>query len=187
MSATSAGILVAQRVDQDRALKAIDDSELTSARKEEEKNKLAAKAAADRKSAFETLAAYIPSEAITLYIAGVALIQTTTLVTVHAAFYVLLGAAALLSIALTARSYYRTVSKDAPFKAGKFWVQIFITVAAFALYVASIPTYDQSPIKWDQAWAGLIAIIAAALLPVLAEVVGLTPNDPKKVGSSGAS
>jgi hypothetical protein len=182
MSATSAGLLVARRVEQDDALLAIDaDSKLSDAEKKAEKQKVVEKADADRPGVFATLAAYIPSEAITLYIAGVAAIQVTTLKDSALAFWVLLAAAFVLSVALTTRSYFQAITKDKPFRTGKFWWQIVITVAALALYVASIPTYPESPIKWDQAWVGLIAIIAAALLPVLAEIVGLTPTDPKKI------
>jgi len=182
MSATSAGLLVARRVEQDDALKSIDaDSNLSATQKQAERKKVVEKAETDRQGAFATLAAYIPSEAITLYIAGVAAIQVTTLKGEPLSFWVLLAASFVLSVALTARSYFRAISKDKPFRTGKFWWQIVITVAALALYITSIPTYPESPIKWDQDWVGLIAIIAAALLPVLAEVVGLTPTDPKKI------
>jgi hypothetical protein len=188
MSATAAGLLVARRVEQDDALKSIDsDSELTPAQKQAERKKVVEKAETDRQGAFATLAAYIPSEGVTLYIAGVAAIQVTTLKDQPLSFWVLMAAAFVLAIALTTRSYFRAVTKDKPFRVSKFWWQIVITVAALALYITSIPTYPESPIKWDQAWVGLLAIIAAALLPVLAEVVGLTPTNPKKIEATKTS
>lgn len=178
MSASSAGYL--------SAMAWVDKNPTTSAG-----GRAVVKSAVDSRSkgAIDSITAFIPSEALTLYIGGLAVVTgIPTFVNPHAALWTTLVVAAIANLliglqafALGLRKAKPTVSTSAALgvglTSGRFWIQAAVTEIAFVLYVMALP---DSPILqlWhiDVGWAGLLVVLVAPIVGIVGNWVGLTPN-----------
>ena len=130
-------------------------------------------------SALELLAAYIPSEAIALYLAALGILTPAASASEDAVTKVrlicfLLGAAAAVLIAFVGVN-------EAPSgaKRGKWYRRIVVAIlanVAFAAYAAATPSFFYSntflTIPFTQ-WAAVATIVIALVLPSIAGVVGV--------------
>ena len=173
MSATAVGRLTALRIEQDRAVKS-DTKTMTAEEKKvhAERTKLAE---SSRTDALGTIAAFIPSEALTVYIAGLAVVSTTQDLKDGPAIWVVVVVAAVLAILVNVRSSIKVTPGKTLVSSWKFWLQLLITELAFGLYVLTIPG---TPFPVALGWAGLLVVLAAPLFAVVADLAGLTPTKP---------
>ncbi len=177
MSASSAGYLTAMAVIQKDP-------------KPTRSGSAAVKSAVDtRNKGLDTLTAFIPSEALTLYIAGLAVVSGTPhFPDRHAALWTVLVVAAIANFLIGLQSFTLGLKTANPaltasaafgggLASGRFWAQLVLTEIAFSLYVMALP---KSPILqlWhiDVGWGGLLVVLVAPLIAVIGNWGGLTPT-----------
>jgi len=146
--------------------------------------KAAKKAAAEaRTGALGSLVALIPSEALAIYIAGLAWISGFTDLADperQQALTLVVLAAGLFSAILIARSYYVGAKAVDNSVTGKvllswtFFALLLITEASFVIYVLALP---DSPFGLQPLWTGLAAILLTPLLLLFASWLTKRPED----------
>jgi hypothetical protein len=133
-------------------------------------------------SALQLLAAYIPSEAIALYLAALGILTPAATASEEAITRVrlicfLLGAAAAVLIA-----FVGVTEAPSGARRGKWYRRIVVAIlanVAFVAYAAATPTFFYSntflTIPFTQ-WAAVATIVIALVLPSIAGVVGVRPR-----------
>ena len=142
------------------------------------------KAASDAQSgSLGSLAAIVPTEALTLYVAGWAWIASNKVALPDIRLTILVIACGIVSAVVLGVRFSKgagvaKVSSNAPavnpLRAREYWISLVVTEVAFGAYVIALP---HNPFGYDLGWTGFIAIIAAAVLGFAANWIG--PNADK--------
>ena len=185
MSASSAGYLSAMAV-------------IQKAPERTPSGKAAVKSAVEtRTKGLDILTAFIPSEALTLYIAGLAVVSGVPHFQYrNAALWTVLIVAAFANFLIGLQSFTVGLKTATPaltasaafgggLASGRFWAQLILTEIAFALYVMALPN---SPIlelwRIDVGWGGLLVVLVAPLIAVIGNWGGLTPTTTTIAGAT---
>ena len=140
-------------------------------------------AAEARTGALGSLVALIPSEALAIYIAGLAWISSFTGVAEEdrrLALTFVMIAAGLFSAILIARSFYvGAKAVDASVSprillSWTFFALLLITEASFVVYVFALP---EGPFGLEPLWTGLAAILLTPLLVLFASWLNKRPEE----------
>jgi hypothetical protein len=141
----------------------------------------AAETATGFKNSLQTIAAYIPSEGLAVYLAAQGLLIPSKEATDEQEFRLrlvcfVIGLAVVAFLAFAA--FDGSKFKRAEARRRRVVVTILAAVA-FAIYGSATPQFflsDQSylTIAWSQ-WAALVTIISALVLPYVANVLNLKP------------
>ena len=136
------------------------------------------------KSSLQTIAAYIPSEGLAVYLAAQGLLIPSKQATDEqqfrlrlVCFGIGLAVVAFLAFAAFDGSKFNTTEARR-----RRIVVTILAAAAFAIYGAATPQFFLSgesylTIAWSQ-WAALVTIIAALVLPYIANALNLNPPPP---------
>jgi len=141
-----------------------------------------AKARADKsqQTGLGKLAAFIPSEAVTFYVAGAALIVTFPVEAKASALAVVAVVSVLGNFALTLLAFKQTIAGTfgSVLTAGRFWAAVVVATLALAVYAVCLPG---SPYLGDATYlSGLILLVGGFGIPLLGSLVGIAPVPAKE-------
>ena len=133
------------------------------------------------KSSLQTIAAYIPSEGLAIYLAAQGLLIPSKEATAEQAFslrLVCFGIGLAVVVFLAFAAFDGSKFRRAEARRRRALVTILAAVA-FVIYGSATPQFflsDQSflTIAWSQ-YAALVTIVAALVIPYVANVLKLTP------------
>ena len=146
-----------------------------------------AAAASAAPGSLDAALAFIPTEALTIYIAGLAVVTQQKLEPLHGALWTVLIFAALANFLIGLQSFTvglravnTSLAPSAAFGLGlasaRFWAQLIVTEIAFALYVLVLP---DSPILalWHikPGWPLLLVALVIPIMGIIVKWSGLIP------------
>lgn len=121
-------------------------------------------------AALETIAAYIPSEALAVYIAAIGVLQPAS--SVERWFWLGIGLLAVLVFAVLG-----ALDREVRLPTDKLVIVIVLGVISFLAYAGALP--DSPFLQFDvraTAVAGIVALALSLGLPRLARIVGVAPG-----------
>ncbi|MCU1411089.1 MAG: hypothetical protein JWR04_1796 [Rhodoglobus sp.] len=134
------------------------------------------RADATQKTSLGTIVAYIPSEAVSFYIAGLALVAAFPAEGKTAGLWVVVAISVIANFAFTLLAFKQTIQGTVAgaLGSGRFWAAIGIATVALAVYAVALP--DNPFLGVAYYFSPLILLAGVLLVPLAANFAGLTPK-----------
>jgi hypothetical protein len=121
------------------------------------------------------IAAFIPSEAVSFYIAGLAVVASLPDTDRAIALQIVIGVAVAVNFVLTFVAFRETLGgkRRSVLLRGKFWLAVLVATVALGVYAVALPG---NPILGDAyRWSPLILLIGVVGIPLAATLFGIMP------------
>lgn len=125
------------------------------------------------------VAAYIPSEAVSFYIAGLAIVATFPPEAKAGGIWGVIAIAVVANFALTLIAFQQTIkgTVKGALGSGRFWAAIVIAMIALAVYAVALP--ENPFLGGAYYWSPLILLAGVLVIPLAASFAKLNPQpDP---------